>query len=397
MDISNRAKSIQESPIRKLAGIAVETKKRGTHVYHLNIGQPDIHTPEVYFNNIKEYSDKVLAYGPSDGLPDMKQAMVDYFAKYDINLESRDIVVTCGGSEAVAFAFNVVADPGDEIIIPEPFYTNYNGYASLSSMNITPVETKAEDGFHLPAMAEIEKKINSKTRALMICSPNNPTGTVFTKDEIINLGKLAEKHDLFLIADEVYKEFTYDGEKHFSILELEGMEDRTIVVDSISKRYSACGARIGAVISRNKTVMASVLKFAQARLCPPTLEQVGAAGAYRLPLSYFKDILAEYEDRRNVLCDTLTTNKDIVLQRPKGAFYIMAKLPIDDSDEFAKWLLGEFEYEGETVMVAPGAGFYSTPGKGKQEVRIAYVLESKKLEKAAKIILKAIDAYNRRS
>ena len=396
MDISKRAKDIQESPIRKLAGVAVETKKRGTHVYHLNIGQPDIHTPEVYYKNINEFSNKVLAYGPSDGLPEMKDAMVDYFAKYNIQLETEDIVVTCGGSEAVSFAFNVVADPGDEIIIPEPFYTNYNGYAALSNLKIVPVETKAEEGFHLPPMAEIEKKINSRTRALMICSPNNPTGTVFTKEEITGLGDLAKKHNLFLIADEVYKEFTYDGEKHFSILELEGMEERTIVMDSISKRYSACGARIGAVISRNKAVMGSVLKFAQARLCPPTLEQIGAEGAYRMPLEYFNTIISEYQDRRDVLVDILTSNKDIVLQKPKGAFYIMAKLPIDDSDEFARWMLGEFEIDGETVMVAPGAGFYSTPGKGKQEVRIAYVLETSKLKKAGKIILEAIRAYNKR-
>ena len=396
MDISKRAKDIQESPIRKLAGVAVETKKRGTHVYHLNIGQPDIHTPEVYYKNINEFSNKVLAYGPSDGLPEMKDAMVDYFAKYNIQLETEDIVVTCGGSEAVSFAFNVVADPGDEIIIPEPFYTNYNGYAALSNLKIVPVETKAEEGFHLPPMAEIEKKINSRTRALMICSPNNPTGTVFTKEEITGLGDLAKKHNLFLIADEVYKEFTYDGEKHFSILELEGMEESTIVMDSISKRYSACGARIGAVISRNKAVMGSVLKFAQARLCPPTLEQIGAEGAYRMPLEYFNTIISEYQDRRDVLVDILTSNKDIVLQKPKGAFYIMAKLPIDDSDEFARWMLGEFEIDGETVMVAPGAGFYSTPGKGKQEVRIAYVLETSKLKKAGKIILEAIRAYNKR-
>jgi len=394
MDISKRAQEIQESPIRKLAGISVETKKRGIHVYHLNIGQPDIHTPEVYFSSIREYQNKVLAYGPSDGLPEMKEAMTDYFAKYNINIDPSDIVVTCGGSEAVAFAFSVVGDVDAEIIIPEPFYTNYNGYATLSNMKIVPVATKAEEGFHLPPVAEIEAKITAKTRALMICSPNNPTGTVFTKEEIISLGRLAKKHDLFLIADEVYKEFTYDGEKHFSILELEGMEDRTIVVDSISKRYSACGARIGAVISKNKDVIKAVLKFAQARLCPPTLEQIGATAAYRLPLTYFEDILKEYQERRDVLCDILTSNKDIVLQKPKGAFYIMAKIPVDDSDDFAKWMLGEYSDNGETVMVAPGAGFYSTPGRGKQEVRIAYVLESKKLARAAQIILKAIEAYN---
>lgn len=396
MNISTRAREIQASPIRKLAGVAVETKKRGIQVYHLNIGQPDILTPEVYYKNIYDYSEKVLSYGPSDGLPEMKDAMVSYFAQYGIKLAPENIVVTCGGSEAVSFAFDVVGDPGDEVIIPEPFYTNYNGYACLSTMQIVPVETKAEDGFHLPSIAEIEKKITAKTRAIMICSPNNPTGTVFTKAEITSLGKLVKKHNLFLIADEVYKEFTYDGEKHFSVLELEGLDDRTIVVDSISKRYSACGARIGAVISRNKDVMHAILKFAQARLCPPTLEQIGAVGAYRLPLDYFKNIQAQYQERRDTLYDILTSNKDIVLQKPKGAFYIMAKIPVDDSDEFAKWMLGEFDVDGETVMVAPGAGFYSTPGKGKQEIRLAYVLETQKLEKAAKILLKAIEAYNAR-
>ena len=397
MQISKRAKDIQESPIRKLAGIANETKKRGIHVYHINIGQPDIHTPEVYFKNINEYSEKVLAYGPSDGLPDMKNAMIEYFDGYNISLEPSNIIVTCGGSEAVSFAFSVVGDPGDEIIIPEPYYTNYNGYGTLSNMKIVPVPTNAEDGFHLPPMEEIEKKITAKTCAIMICSPNNPTGTVFTKDEIVALGQLAKKHDLFLIADEVYKEFTYDGETHFSILELEGLEDRTIVVDSISKRYSACGARIGAVITRNKEVAQGVLKFSQARLCPPTLEQIGAAGAYRLPRSYFEEILKEYQERRDTLFEILTSNKEVVLQKPKGAFYIMAKIPVDDSDKFAKWILEEFEVDGATVMVAPGAGFYSTPGKGKQEIRIAYVLESEKLKKAANILLKGIEAYNARS
>jgi aspartate aminotransferase len=394
MNISNRAKEMQESPIRKLAGIANETKKRGIHVYHLNIGQPDIPTPEIFYKHIAAFSDKVLSYGPSDGLPELKEAMVNYFSRYNIPLEPANIVITCGGSEAISFAFSVIADAGDEIIVPEPFYTNYNGYATLANVIISPVATKAEEGFHLPPMAEIEKKITKKTRAILINSPNNPTGTVFTRDEIMGLGELAKKYNLFLVADEVYKEFTYDGKKHFSILELKGLEDRVIVVDSISKRYSACGARVGALISRNNDITQCVLKFAQARLCPPTLEQVGAIGAYRLPADYFEPILVEYQQRRDILFDILTANKDIVLQKPKGAFYIMAKLPVDDSDNFARWMLEQFEVAGETVMVAPGAGFYSTPGKGKQECRIAYVLECEKLKKAGQIILKAIDAYN---
>lgn len=394
MQISKRAKETQESPIRKLAGVANEAKKRGTYVYHLNIGQPDIPTPDIFYKRIKEFSDNVLCYGPSDGLPELKEAMAQYFSNYNIGLEPGDIVITTGGSEAISFTFSVIGDPGDEIIIPEPFYTNYNGYASLANLKIVPVETLAEKGFHLTPISEIEKKITPKTKGILINSPNNPTGTVFTQHEIEQLGELAKKHDLFLVADEVYKEFTYDGEKHFSILELKGLEDRVIVVDSISKRYSACGARIGAVISRNPEITGSILKFAQARLCPPSLEQIGAIGAYRLPIDFFKDILLEYQKRRDILYEILTSNKDIVLQKPKGAFYIMAKLPVDDSDEFARWMLGDFTVGGETVMVAPGAGFYSTPGKGKQEVRIAYVLETAKLEKAGKILLQAIEKYN---
>ena len=394
MNISKRALSMQESPIRKLAAIAVEAKKRGTHVYHLNIGQPDIHTPEVYYENIKNHSDKVLAYGPSDGIDELKVAMVDYFSKYGIQLDKQDVIVTTGGSEAVSFAFNVVADPGDEIIIPEPFYTNYNGYAALSNVKIVPVTTKPEDGYHLPDMAEIEAKVTSKTKAILLCSPNNPTGTVFTEEEIRGVAEIAKKHNLFLLADEVYKEFTYEGEKHFSILQLEDHTDRVIVMDSISKRYSACGARIGAVISRNKEIMKSIMKFAQARLCPPTLEQIGAMAAYQQPLSYFDDIISEYQKRRDTLVEILTSNPDIVLKKPKGAFYFMAKLPVDDAEKFAKWLLGEFQVDNETVMVAPGAGFYSTEGSGNQEVRIAYVLDCEKLKKAGNILLEAIKAYN---
>ncbi|MCK4766446.1 MAG: pyridoxal phosphate-dependent aminotransferase [Candidatus Aminicenantes bacterium] len=394
MQISKRAKDTQESPIRKLAGVAGAAKARGIHIYHLNIGQPDIDTPDVFYKEINDFSGNVLCYGPSDGMPELKEAMIQYFSNYNIGLKKEDIVITTGGSEAISFAFSVIADPGDEIIIPEPFYTNYNGYASVANLKIVPVETLPENGFHLPDLTEIEKKITPRTKGILINSPNNPTGTVFTEEEIKGLGELAKKHDLFLLADEVYKEFTYDGGKHFSILELEGLEDRVIVMDSISKRYSACGARIGAVISKNKDVVAAILKFAQARLCPPTLEQIGATAAYKLPLDYFEPILAEYQERRDLLHKILTSNKDIVLQKPKGAFYIMAKLPVDNSDKFAKWMLGEFDVGGETVMVAPGAGFYSSPGKGKQEVRIAYVLETVKLEKAARILLQAIEKYN---
>ena len=395
MEISKRARDIQESPIRKLASIARNTKKKGISIYHLNIGQPDIKTPDIFFENIKNFSDDVLSYGPSDGMDELKNVMVEYFSRYDIHLENKEIIITTGGSEAVNFAFNVIGDPGDEIIIPEPFYTNYNGYASLSNLKIVPVTTTPETGFHLPEISDIEGKINRRTRAIMICSPNNPTGTVFSRQEIEQLGRLAQKHDLFLIADEVYKEFTYDGETHNSILQLKDMEDRVMVVDSISKRYSACGARIGAVFSKNSEVMKAILKFAQARLCPPTLEQIGAIGTYRLPPDYFSDIRREYQKRRDILTDILTSNKDILLRKPEGAFYIMARLPVDDSDKFSRWLLEDFSSQGETVMVAPGAGFYSTPGKGHQEVRIAYVLDTGKLERAGQILLEALRQYNR--
>ena len=393
MKISQRAQSIQESPIRKLSALANAAKKRGTTVYHLNIGQPDIHTPEVFFKKIYEHKEKVLSYGPSDGLEALKVAMVHYFDYFKIKLEIKNIVIATGGSEAISFAFNAVADPGDEIIVSEPFYTNFSGYASLCNVKLVPVTARAEDGFHLPDIAEFEKKLTPRTRAVLLCSPNNPTGTVYTVAELKAIGAFAKKHDLYLIADEVYKEFTYDGKVHFSVLQLEGLEDRVIVVDSISKRYSACGARIGAVMSRNEEVMKGITKFAQARLCPPTLEQIGAIGAYELPHDYFKGVMAEYQKRRDILCDILTAHKGIVLHKPEGAFYIMAKLPISDGETFARWLLNEFSDNNETVMIAPGEGFYSTPGKGKNEVRLAYVIEAAKLERAARLLLIALDQF----
>ena len=393
MKISQRAQNIQESPIRKLSALANAAKKRGTTVYHLNIGQPDIQTPNIFMKKIIDYKEKVLSYGPSDGLEALKVAMVHYFDFFKIKLEIKNIVIATGGSEAIAFAFNAVADPGDEIIVSEPFYTNYSGYASQCGLKIVPVTAQVENGFHLPDIAEFEKKLSTHTRAVLLCSPNNPTGTVYTPDELKAIGAFAMKHDLFLIADEVYKEFTYDGKTHFSVLQLKELEDRVIVVDSISKRYSACGARIGAVISRNEEVMKGITKFAQARLCPPTLEQIGAIGAYELPHDYFKEVMAEYQKRRDILFSILTSHKGIVLQKPEGAFYIMAKLPITDGETFARWLLNEFSDHSETVMVAPGEGFYSTPGKGKDEVRLAYVIDAAKLERAAKLLLIALDRF----
>ena len=394
MKISHRAVSIQESPIRKLAPLAAAARKRGTTIYHLNIGQPDVATPPEFLRAVASFKDKVLEYGPSDGLPELRDAMAAYFARYEIALDPHDILIANGGSEAILFAFNVVADEGDEIIIPEPFYTNYNGYAEMANLKVVPVRTCAEDGFHLPPDEVLDGAVTPRTRAILICSPNNPTGTVLSWEELERLAAFAERHDLFLIADEVYKEFTYDGRRHRSVLELPGIGERVIVVDSISKRFSACGARVGALISRNREVMASVLKFGQARLCPPTLEQLGAIAAYKLDESYFEAVRAEYQRRRDVMSEALTRDPGIVLKRPRGAFYMIVKMAgVEDSDDFARWLLEEFEHGGDTVMVAPAGGFYATPGAGKDEVRMAYVLEVGKLERAMEVFLAGLERY----
>jgi len=393
MKLSQRALSIQASPIRKLAPLMVDAKRRGIAIHHLNIGQPDIPTPEAYWNALKHYKDPVLSYGPSDGLPGLKEAIAAYFSRYEIPLEDADILVTTGGSEAISFAFSAIGDFGDEVIVPEPFYTNYNGFATLAGLKVVPVTTRAEDGFRLPPPEVFEKAITSRTRALMVCSPNNPTGTIFTREELDGLARVARRHDLFLIGDEVYKEFTYEGARHTSLLELEGMADRVIVVDSISKRFSACGARVGALISKNRGVMEAVLKFGQARLCPPTAEQVGAIAAYGMDPSYFDPIRREYQARRDTLYAGLTACPGVVLRKPEGAFYMIVKLPVKDTDAFARWLLTDWQVDGETVMVAPGEGFYATPGLGGDEIRVAYVLEKEKLERAARILVAGMQSY----
>ena len=394
MKISHRAVSIQESPIRKLAPLAAAARNRGTNIYHLNIGQPDVATPPEFLRAVASFKGKVLEYGPSDGLPELREAMASYFARYEITLDPKDILITNGGSEAILFAFSVVADEGEEIIIPEPFYTNYNGYAEMANLRVVPVRTRAEDGFHLPPDAALDAAVTPRARAVLICSPNNPTGTVLNWEELERLAAFVERHDLFLIADEVYKEFTYDGRRHRSVLELPGVRDRVIVVDSISKRFSACGARVGAVISRNRDVIGAVLKFGQARLCPPTLEQLGAIAAYRLDESYFEAVRSEYQRRRDVMYEALTRDPGIVLKRPRGAFYMIVKMAgVEDSDDFARWLLEEFHLGGDTVMVAPAGGFYATPGAGKDEIRMAYVLEVGKLERAMEVFLAGLDRY----
>jgi aspartate aminotransferase len=393
MNLSQRALGIQASPIRKLAPLMVDAKKRGVSILHLNIGQPDIATPAAYWDAVKHYQDPVLSYGPSDGLPELKQGIAGYFDRFGVGLEPADVLVTTGGSEAISFAFAALGDFGDEVVVPEPFYTNYNGFATLAGLKVVPVTTKAEDGFRLPPVEAFRKVITKRTRAILVCSPNNPTGTIFRRDELEGLARLAVEHDLFLIGDEVYKEFTYEGAKHYSLLQLQGVEDRVIVVDSISKRFSACGARVGALISRNRDVMDAVLKFGQARLCPPTAEQVGAIAAYKMDPSYFDPIRKEYQARRDTLFAGLTASPDVVLRKPEGAFYMIVKLPVKDTDDFARWLLTDWQVGGETVMVAPGDGFYATPGLGRDEIRVAYVLETDKLERAARILVEGMKRY----
>ena len=393
MNLSNRAINIQASPIRKLMPLANATKKKGIHIYHINIGQPDIETPKEMLDVYKNYDSKVLAYGPSQGLEIYRNNLVNYYNKHDIKLNSDDIIVTTAGSEAIVFALLTACNVGDEVIVPEPFYTNYNGFATMTGVKIIPLTTYAEEGFKLPENSKIEELINENTKAIMLCNPGNPTGAVYPLSEMERIAKIAKDNDLFVISDEVYREFVYDGLSHTSILDIEGMEDLAIMVDSISKRYSACGARIGCLISRNKNFIISAMKFAQARLCPPTIDQLAANAAIDIEEEYFKGIIHEYDERRNLVFEELQKINDIICIKPKGAFYIIAKLPIDDAEDFAKWMLEEFTYENETVMVAPAQGFYATPNLGKNEIRLAYILNKNDLQKAMKIFRKGLEEY----
>jgi len=395
MKISQRGLETQESPIRKLKPYADDAIKRGIHIYHLNIGQPDIPTPQPVWDAIKSCDDEVLSYGPAQGYLELRQAIADYFSRFKISIDPDNVLITVGGSEAILFTYYAVADIGEEIIIPEPFYTNYNGYASMASVNIVPLTLDVSDGFRLPQDDVIEDKITDKTRAVMLCSPNNPTGTVLTDEEISRVVSLVKKHDLFLIADEVYKEFVYDGGSHKSILEYEDIHDRVIVVDSVSKRFSSCGARIGAVITWNEGVYQTVLKFAQARLCPPSLEQKGALAAYRMDPDYFDPVRVEYQKRRDILFNELKDFPGIVLDKPQGAFYNITKLPIKDSEHFVRWMLTDFQIDNETVMVAPAQGFYRTQGRGTDEVRIAYVLKEKYLRRALYLLKAGLEKYSK--
>jgi len=393
MDISRRGIEIQESPIRKLKPFADRAIEKGIHVYFLNIGQPDIPTPQPVWDACKNFDEEVLSYGPAQGFLELRQAIADYFSSYNIPLDAENIIITVGGSEAIHFAFSVVSDPGGEIIVPEPFYTNYNGFAACAGVKIVPLTLNVEDGFRLPPVEDIAARITPRTRAILLNSPSNPTGTVYTPDELERVVSLALEHDLFIVADEVYKEFVYDGAVHKSILEYEEVRDRAIVVDSISKRFSCCGARIGAVVTRNEQVSQSVLKFAQARLCPPTLEQKMALAAYRMGRDYFDPVKEEYQLRRDVLFDGLKDIPGIVIRKPQGAFYYIVRLPIRDCEHFVRWMLTDFHLDSETVMVAPAQGFYCTPGKGSDEVRIAYVLKEEDLKRAITVFKTGLAEY----
>jgi aspartate aminotransferase len=393
MKLSNRAKEIQASPIRKLMPFANKAKEQETNIYHLNIGQPDIETPKEMRDVYRKYDDTVLAYGPSQGLDVYRKNLVKYYGRHNIKIDVDDIIVTTAGSEALVFALLVTCNPGDEVIVPEPFYTNYNGFANMTGVKIVPLTTYAEDGFNLPENEKIEALITDKTAAIMICNPGNPTGTVFPKSEIQRVADIAIKNDLYIISDEVYREFVYDGTSHTSILEIEGLEDKAVMVDSISKRYSACGARIGCIISKNTKLMSATLKFAQARLCPPTIDQLAANACIDIEEEYFTNIIAEYDKRRNIVFEELQKIDGIICKKPKGAFYIIAKLPIKNAEHFATWMLTDFRVDNETVMFAPAEGFYATEGLGKNEVRLAYILNEEKLRKAMKIFRAGLKEY----
>ncbi len=393
MEISYRGRTIQASPIRKFKPYADDAIKRGIKVFFLNIGDPDVPTPQPVIDAFHAFKDPVLSYGPAQGFLELRQAIADYFGRYDIPLTADNVIITTGGSEGILFAFSVVGDPGAEIVIPEPFYTNYNGYASIASIKIVPLPLRVEDGFRLPSRAEIEALITPRTKAILLCSPNNPMGTVYTREELARVAAIVKERDLFFIGDEVYKEFVYDGATHTSILEFPDIEDRAIVVDSISKRFSCCGARIGAVITRNCDVFDAVLRFAQARLCPPSVDQMAALAAYRMGKDYFQPVREEYQRRRDTLYEGLKRIPGLIAYKPQGAFYITVKLPIKDCDHFVVWMLTEFNLDGETVMVAPASGFYATPGKGQDEVRIAYVLEVDKIKRALEVLRAGLAKY----
>lgn len=391
--VAKRAKLMPPSPIRKLVPYAEDAKKRGIQVYQINIGQPDIKSPQIFMDAFRNHQLDVLPYGHSAGLWEYREALVSYYKRFNIHINSEEILVTHGGSEAIIFAMMATMDPGEEIIIPEPFYTNYNGFAIEAGVQVIPVTSKVEDGFKLPPIAEIEEKISPKTRAIMICTPNNPTGYVYTPDEMEALRKLVLEHDLFFFSDEVYREFIYEGAVYTSVFHLKDLEDRAILLDSISKRYSVCGARVGCLITRNKDILSTGLRLGQARLCPATLEQMAAQAAVNTPQSYFEEVLQEYRKRRDVVFEELQKIPGVIALKPQGAFYTIVKLPVDDADKFSTWLLKDFHLEKETIMLAPANGFYATPGKGVDEVRIAFVLNVKAMKRSMEILGEALKVY----
>ena len=395
--ISHKGVQMPESPIRKLVPFAETAKKKGNKVYHLNIGQPDIKTPEVALNAVKNADITVLEYSHSAGFDSYREKLAAYYQKQGLPINKEDIIITTGGSEALIFAMGSTMDEGDEIIIPEPFYANYNGFAVASGVKVIPVTTTIDNNFELPKIEEFEKLITPKTKAILICNPGNPTGKLYSYEDILKLAEVVKKHDLFLIADEVYREFIYDAsEKHHSVLNLPGLEQHAIMIDSVSKRYSMCGARIGCIVSKNAEVMNAAMKFAQARLSPPTFAQIASEAALDTPQSYFDEVIGEYKERRDILVSELNKIEGVKVANPNGAFYCIASLPIDNADDFAQWMLESYDLNGETVMVAPAAGFYSTPGIGLNEVRIAYVLKKEDLIRSVAILKEAIAAYNRK-
>ena len=391
--LSEKAILMPASPIRKLVPYSEKAKTQGITVYHLHRGQPDIETPEVALNAVKNLDRKVIEYSHSAGFESYRNALSAYYVKNGIRVSPEDIIITTGGSEALIFGFMTTCNPGDEVIIPEPFYANYNGFAVTAGINVVPVTATIESGFALPPIIEIEKKITSKTKGIVICNPGNPTGYLYSKEELEQLRDLVKKHDLFLFADEVYREFCYDGAVPFSVMNLDGIENNVIMIDSVSKRYSMCGARIGALISKNKEVMAAALKFGQARLSPPTIDQIAAEAALKTPQSYFDNVVHEYVQRRNIMIQGLNSIPGVFCPNPSGAFYCVAKFPVDDAEKFCQWLLEDFSYEGQTVMMAPANGFYATKGAGLQEARIAYVLNQEDLKNAVICLEKALEVY----
>ena len=382
-----------ESPIRKLVPYAEIAKKKGHKVYHLNIGQPDIKTPELALQAVKDANFSVLEYSHSAGFESYRRKLAQSYTQKGLPINIEDIIITTGGSEALLFAMGSTMDTDDEIIIPEPFYANYNGFSTASGVKVVPVISTIETGFALPPIADFEKLITSKTKAILICNPGNPTGYLYSEEEIMQLAEIVKKHDLFLIADEVYREFTYDGFKHFSVMNVPGLEQHAVMIDSVSKRYSMCGARIGCIVSKNKELMQTAMKFAQARLSPPTFAQIASEAALDTPESYFEEVSTEYKARRDILVSELSKIAGVKVANPKGAFYCIAQLPVKNADYFAQWLLESFDDAGETVMVAPAAGFYSTPGVGLNEVRIAYVLKQEDLVRSVQILKKALEVY----